>query len=260
MSEDIMGKKTGLAFGAGKAGYLPLRKSLAERAYDILEEAIITLGLAPGSIVSEQELSELTGIGRTPTREAIQRLSRDRLIQVLPKRGLMVSPLDLVGQLNLLELRREVEGLVCRSAARRATLDQRVRFSSIAVDFRSCIVSNDQINFARLDKEFGELCLEAAQNEYAEAAMRPILGLARRSWHYHQRRGASMSEMALLHAVLADRIVSGDEDLTDAALTNLLDYVERYAKSTLNVPLSRKRPIAQNDAQQEPARVKVVVA
>ena len=41
-----MGKKTGLAFGAGKAGYLPLRKSLAERAYDILEEAIITLGLA----------------------------------------------------------------------------------------------------------------------------------------------------------------------------------------------------------------------
>ncbi|MDP3350896.1 MAG: GntR family transcriptional regulator [Hydrogenophaga sp.] len=159
MSEDIMGKKTGLAFGAGKAGYLPLRKSLAERAYDILEEAIITLGLAPGSIISEQELSELTGIGRTPTREAIQRLSRDRLIQVLPKRGLMVSPLDLVGQLNLLELRREVEGLVCRSAARRATLDQRVRFSSIAVDFRSCIVSNDQINFARLDKEFGELCL-----------------------------------------------------------------------------------------------------
>ena len=49
-----------------------------------------------------------------------------------------------------------------------------------------------------------------------------------------------MSEMALLHAVLADRIVSGDEDLADAALTNLLDYVERYAKSTLNVPLSRK--------------------
>lgn len=68
MSEDIMGKKTGLAFGAGKAGYLPLRKSLAERAYDILEEAIITLGLAPGSIISEQELSELTGIGHAHAR------------------------------------------------------------------------------------------------------------------------------------------------------------------------------------------------
>jgi DNA-binding GntR family transcriptional regulator len=38
-------------------------KSLAERAYDILEEAIVTLELAPGSIISEQELSELTGIG-----------------------------------------------------------------------------------------------------------------------------------------------------------------------------------------------------
>lgn len=239
--EDIMGQKTGLTLGLGKVKSLVPHKSLAERAYDILEEAIITLEFAPGSIISEQELSELTGIGRTPTREAIQRLSRDRLIQVLPKRGLMVSPLDLVGQLKLLELRREVEGLICRSAAMRATLEQRERFSTLVAEFRVCVEKNDAINFARLDKEFGELCLEAAQNEYAEMAMRPILGLTRRSWHYHQKRGASMAEMAFLHAGLAECIASGDAETTEAALSDLLDCVEKYAQSTLNLPLDRKR-------------------
>ena len=208
-------------------------KSLAERAYDILEEAIVTLELAPGSIISEQELSELTGIGRTHTREAIQRLSRDRLIQVLPKRGLLVSPLDLVGQLNLLELRREVEGLICRLAATRATLDQREYFARLAVDFRACVETNDAIKFARLDKDFGELCLTSAQNEYAVTAMRSIVGLARRSWHYHQRRGASMAEMALLHADLSQHIAAGDVEGSDAALSDLLDCVERYARATL---------------------------
>src|SRR5574343_752571 len=132
--EDIMGQKTGLTLGLGKVKSLVPHKSLAERAYDILEEAIITLEFSPGSIISEQELSELTGTGRPPTHEAIQRLSRDRLIQVLPKRGLMVSPLDLVGQLKLLELRREVEGLICRTAARRAPLEQREYFARLAVD------------------------------------------------------------------------------------------------------------------------------
>lgn len=247
-----MEKEKGMTLDLEKTGRLLPRKSLAERAYDILEEAIVTLDLEPGSIISEQELSELTGIGRTPTREAIQRLSRDRLIQVLPKRGLMISPLDLGGQLNLLELRREVEGLVCRSAARRATLDQRARFSALAADFRLCVENNDQLHFARVDKDFNELCLEAAQNEYAEVAMRPILGLTRRSWYFHQRRGASMPEMALLHAALADCIVDGEEEATDAALADLLDRVEAYAKSTLNRPLSRKRLVTQNTAEREP--------
>ena len=50
-------------------------QSLTDLAYAHLEELIVTLKLAPGAAVSEAELSELTGIGRTPIREALQRLS-----------------------------------------------------------------------------------------------------------------------------------------------------------------------------------------
>src|SRR5437868_5253498 len=76
---------------------------LTDLAYEQIEEAIITLRLAPGTSVSELQLSEMTGIGRTPIREAIQRLAREHLVVVLPQRGLLVPQIDVAKQLKLLE-------------------------------------------------------------------------------------------------------------------------------------------------------------
>src|SRR3546814_10008309 len=75
---------------------------------------IITLQLAPGSAVSEAGLSELLGIGRTPIREALQRLARERLITILPQRGVLVSEINVGTKLRLLEVRRELERMIAR--------------------------------------------------------------------------------------------------------------------------------------------------
>lgn len=58
--------------------------SLAEQAYDAVERMIVTLDLAPGSVFTEAELAESIGIGRTPLREALQRLAAAHLVQALP--------------------------------------------------------------------------------------------------------------------------------------------------------------------------------
>lgn len=169
------------------------KKTLADQAYKQIEEAIVTLQLAPGSIVSETELVELIGIGRTPTREAIQRLARDRLIRVLPKRGLLVAPLDLMGQMKLLEVRRQVEGLIIRLATKRASDEHRRAFAQLDAEFREIAFANDGLGFVRCDRGFNELCITAAQNEYAEDAMRPLMGLSRRFWlFHHQQCGAAL--------------------------------------------------------------------
>ena len=86
-----------------------LDASLSDRAYRRLEEMIVTLQLAPGAVVSESALSKRLGIGRTPIREALQRLARERLVVVLPRRGIMVSEINVSTQLRLLEARRELE-------------------------------------------------------------------------------------------------------------------------------------------------------
>src|SRR4051812_30935628 len=100
-------------------------ESLTERAYRQLEEQIVTLQIPPGTVVSETLLAERLGIGRTPIREALQRLAREKLVVIMPRRGIVVAEENLKQQLRLIELRREVERLLAKSAAKRADEAQR---------------------------------------------------------------------------------------------------------------------------------------
>src|SRR3954466_14959420 len=106
--------------------------TLTDRAYRELEEMIVTLQLLPGTVLSEQALSVRLKIGRTPIREALQRLARDGLVLIMPRRGIMVSEINLRLQLRLLEVRRELERLMAKLAAERATLDERREFAELA--------------------------------------------------------------------------------------------------------------------------------
>ena len=105
--------------------------SLSNEAYARLEELIITLQLPPGEAVSEAMLSDMLGIGRTPVREALQRLVREGLIVVLPQRGTLVSEIDVAMQLRAVEVRREVERLIVTLAARRGTVEERKAFATL---------------------------------------------------------------------------------------------------------------------------------
>src|SRR6202451_3464693 len=106
--------------------------TLTDRAYRELEEMIVTLQLSPGTVLSEQALALRLRIGRTPIREALQRLARDGLVGVMPRRGIMVSEINLRLQLRLLEVRRELERLMASLAAERATPEERAEFAELA--------------------------------------------------------------------------------------------------------------------------------
>src|SRR5689334_23070994 len=97
------------------------RPGLAEQARARLEEMIVSLELAPGSIWSEAQLSATLAIGRTPVREALQRLEADHLVRILPRHGAQITEINVVEQLLLLELRRELDRLIATDAARRRT-------------------------------------------------------------------------------------------------------------------------------------------
>jgi DNA-binding GntR family transcriptional regulator len=219
---------------APRAGQkLPRNESLTERAYSQIEEAIVTLQIPPGSTVSELALSEMTGIGRTPIREAIQRLAREHLIVILPQRGLLVPEIDVKKQLKLLRTRREVERLVCRSAAKSATHKERELFAQLAAEFEEAASANDDLSFVRLDREFNELCVTAARNEFAEGAMRLMHGLSRRFWYYHYKQAADLPKMARLHGAVAKAIADGDVDRAGRALDRLLNNIEAFIRATI---------------------------
>jgi DNA-binding GntR family transcriptional regulator len=218
---------------AGDASLLVQQAKLPDLAYDLIEEAIVTLRIPPGTSVSELTLSKATGIGRTPIREAIQRLARENLIFILPQRGLLVPEIDVSKQLRLLEMRREIERLVCRSAAKRSTPAQREAFARLAKEFTVAGAANDDTSFIRTDREFNELCLVAAHNEFSEGAMRLMNGLSRRFWYYHYKQAADLPEISKLHAAVASAIAASDVPAAAAACDKLIDNIEAFTRSTV---------------------------
>lgn len=213
--------------------FIEPKARLTDLAYERLEEAIVTLVIPPGAAVSEHDLAEMTGIGRTPIREAIQRLAREHLLVVLPQRGLLVAEVDVGKQLKLLEARREIERLVCRSAARKASAEERQRFSRLAEEFKRSAAKNDSVAFIRADREFNELCLSAARNEFAEGAMRMLHGLSRRFWYLHYKQSPDLPEMAKLHADVALAIAKADVKGAGECLDHLIDFIEKYTRATV---------------------------
>jgi DNA-binding GntR family transcriptional regulator len=215
-------------------------ETLTDRAYNVLEEMIVRLELKPGMAVSETMLSDMLGIGRTPIREALQRLARERLVQILPRRGIIVSDINVKAQLRLLEFRREVERLLARTAARRASSEERKRFLELAESMRAASIESDDLSFLRLDREFNDLCLQASRNEFAASAMGLMNSLSRRFWYLHYRQAADLPEIALLHASIAQAISEGNEVKAAKASDALLDVIEDFTRNTIEIDVNYK--------------------
>ncbi len=208
-------------------------QTLSDRAYRRIEELIVTLALPPGTVLSEQNLAQRLEIGRTPVREALQRLMRDGLVNIMPRRGILVSEINIRTQLRLLEMRREVERLMARSAAERATPVEVSRFLEIAKGMRDASRRSDDIAFMRLDHSLNTLVSQAAKNEFATRAMGLMHGLSRRFWYQHYKEAGDLPLSAKLHADLAEAIAHRRVDAACEASDRLIDYIESFARKTI---------------------------
>lgn len=210
-------------------------QSLTDQAYLALEEEIVTLVLEPGQVLSEHTLAASLGIGRTPVREALQRLARERLVVVLPRRGIMVSQIDVRQQLELLRVRRELERLMAGLASQRATELERRRFLEIASAMNLAGAEDDDKGFMRLDQELNQLVAHACRNDFARGAMSLMHGLSRRFWYVHYREVLDLPLCADLHAALAQAIGSADPLRAAQASDALINYIESFTRKSVDM-------------------------
>ena len=211
-----------------------MRESLSDKAYNLLEEMIATLQLQPGAVLSELELGERLEIGRTPIREALHRLAREGLVLILPRKGVLVTEINPSKQLLALEVRRELERLMARTAALRSTEEERKDFRRIAKGMKQAALKNDDIKFMRHDNELNTLIARASHNEYAARAIQAMHGLSRRFWYVHYKQAGDMPLIARLHADLAEQIARGDAKRAANASNDLMDYVESFTRLTID--------------------------
>jgi DNA-binding GntR family transcriptional regulator len=207
--------------------------TLTEEAYRRLEEMIVTLELAPGSVVSEASLGRQLGIGTTPVREALQRLAREHLVQVLPRRGVVVTAVDLRQQLQVLETRRELDRLIARAAARRATARERAAIAELASRLEEVAGEEDIRAFMRIDGELRQALGRAARNEIAAAAVATLHAVSRRFWFFHHGGLAELAETACLHAAIARAVAAAEEAAAVEASDRLVAHMVAFARGTL---------------------------
>lgn len=208
-------------------------ESKTDLAYRKLEEKIVTMELAPGVLLSESELALQLGLGRTPVREALQRLAAEYLVEIMPRRGIRVSDIDIKKQLRLLEVRRLLEQLNAGMSARRASAAVKMQFADIAEKMVEAAGAADYMSFLRLDSVFNELIEEAADNEFSASMLQQMHGLSRRFWHNYYRHEEDLPLVAEIHASIARAIAAGDEGAAIEASRVHMDYIESFTRAAL---------------------------
>ena len=199
-------------------------ETLADRAYRLIEEAIVRVDLAPGLRLTEQDLAARFGLGRTPVREAVQRLVADGLLVVYPRKGMAVAPINPLDLLLALDARAPLERLVAAAAARKSDARQRTALSATAAAIAAAAAAGDVAAYLREDHRFDLLMGEASGNPFATRALAPLQTMARRAWFYF-RRDSDLSEAAGRHVGLAAAIAAGDAAAAGAAADALVAHV-----------------------------------
>lgn len=213
---------------------IPSQKSMVDRVYAELELMIVTCKLPPGALLSEAELSKQLNVSRTPVGEALQRLAREGLVNILPRRGILVTEVSISDQLQLLELRREISRFVARAGARRARPEEREQLRQVAANFLHAAQNNDDIELLRADKEFHDLFVACAHNAFALRTLVSMDSLSRRFWIAHRASTGERPEAAKLHSDIAIAIADGNEQSAMQASDALSDYLDQFTRSTLD--------------------------
>ena len=218
-----------------------LSRTLAEQVYSQLEAMIVTLELLPGTLLSELAISRQFGVSRTPVGEALQRLSREGLVTILPRRGFVVTEVNAADQIRLLELRREIARFIVRTGAMRATPQEREALREVSKEFLNAGKARDTAGMTAADKRFHDLFADCAHNNFAVMAIEPLDSLSRRFSHAHGMMHDDAMKSAELHAAIALAMADGDEKRAEQASDALADYLYDFVRLTLDRPPALSR-------------------
>jgi DNA-binding GntR family transcriptional regulator len=140
------------------------RRTLRSQAYDSLEELIVSRVLEPGAQVTEEDLVKRTGIGRTPVREALQRLARDGLVSIRPRSAIVILEMTHSRQLQLLEARAALQEQTVRLASLRADVDERARMLQLAKAVEDAATIGDGELYLRIARDIHSALCDSARN------------------------------------------------------------------------------------------------
>ncbi|HVS75579.1 MAG TPA: GntR family transcriptional regulator [Steroidobacteraceae bacterium] len=158
------------------------RLSLAQQAYEQIKLRIISLEYAPGTALAEVHIAQDLGIGRMPVREAIARLALEGMLEVLPRKGILVRPVSLEEARANIEARLINEPAITRLAVERATEADIAEIGAALAPVPALIERRDIKRLMMIDRRFHALIARAARNPFLESILRRLHERSLRFW------------------------------------------------------------------------------
>ena len=209
-----------------------VEESVTLQAYRGLEQMLVTLVLEPGLITTEGALIERLGLGRTPVREAVQRLSWEGLLIVRPRAGIEVASLQAADWLRVVDARRGVEGVIARSAARNLSPRDALALQAAAVAMHDAVLASDVPAFLEADKGLDEALAWACDNVFAARLAMPLQTHSRRFWYRYQA-DTGLAEAAEHHVALIGKILDRDGQAAEVEADRLMSLLRSHALAAI---------------------------
>lgn len=200
---------------------------LSDKAYRLIRHKIITLELPPLSAIDEYALVEELELGRTPIREALQRLAAEDLLFRAPRRGMFVTDISVTDLQKMFELRMVLESFCARLAAERVTPDQLAAMEAVIQELNQ-LPDNGHKELMTIDDRFHELMYEAAHNEFLADTLRRLHAFSFRTWHLLLHRLGDVREAMEQHAGITEALKARDGPQAEALVQrHICEFHER---------------------------------
>jgi DNA-binding GntR family transcriptional regulator len=210
--------------------------SRAERAYVQLREQIIRVELPPGTLLREDELTQRLGAGRTPVREALQRLQRDGFVTVLPRRGTLVSEINITDLAAIYEVRMRLESWASRLAAERVTEEDRGEARSLS-DELAAVAGDDYEALLTLDRRVHRFVYRCAKNDFLAETLDQYHNLSLRILHVAMKRYPALTprleDVVHEQRTVLDAILRGDGDTAERVAVAHISTFERAIREVI---------------------------
>ena len=208
-------------------------RSLSDQAYYRIRELIVSLELPPSSLISERALMERLELGRTPIREALQALARERLVDVYPRRGMLVSRVDVGDLAGLSEVRAVLESHAAGLAATRATPADRATISALLEELDEARDAEVERTLIDLDQRIHRHVYRCTHNPFLAATLDAYYVLTLRIWFFALDRVPRLDDAVQEHRALLQTILAGDAPRAEEVMREHVLRFERAIRPVL---------------------------
>jgi DNA-binding GntR family transcriptional regulator len=223
--------KTGSRRASGKPAAQPgAMTSLRNTAYDAIKHRIITCAFRPGEYINELQLSALLKIGRTPVHQALDRLMVEGMVEVIPRKGVIVKPVSLNEVLQIIEVRLINEPLAARIAADQANDADLNELTDVLERSRHWASVRNVENLMLFDREFHVLIARATKNDVLSELLRSLHERSLRFWFISLNAPKQYETVQDEHAAILDAIRQRNPDKAETAMRR---HIESFRANVL---------------------------